>query len=164
MLRTAWLGLGLTLMGCPMEDNDKDSGDAPEPAGNTIVDIASADPNFSTLVGLLNDDLVETLSGPGPFTVFAPTNDAFAGVDTSGLSDEQIVEILTYHVVPGSVGSTEIPAVVDSVATFTLFFDTTDGVQVNDATVIDADIAASNGIIHVIDDVLLPPNILDAAG
>ncbi|MEN0068319.1 MAG: fasciclin domain-containing protein [Myxococcota bacterium] len=158
----AWTLVGL--IACA--GDDMDSVDSGEPMGEPdIVDVASADAELSTLVDLVAQaGLVETLQGDGPFTVFAPTNDAFSQIDASGLSNEELTEILTYHVVAGRVDSSSIPALADSVATYTLFFDTSNGVQVNDATVERADIEASNGIIHVIDTVLLPPDILTAAG
>lgn len=134
---------------------------------NTIVDIAAGDDQFSTLVGALTTTgLDATLAGDGPFTVFAPTDDAFAalGVDLSTLSNDELSEILLYHVVPGSVDSGSIPATADTAAELTLVFDTSDGVKVNNATVTTADIMADNGIIHIIDTVLLPPDIVDMAG
>jgi transforming growth factor-beta-induced protein len=132
-----------------------------------LVDLAASDPRFETLVGAIVDaGLESTLRGPGPFTVFAPTDDAFEalGVDLSSLDQAELAEILTYHVVSGSVPSDAVPPLADSVAGFTLFFDTSSGVDVNSATVTEADLQASNGIIHVIDGVLMPPNIVDAVG
>jgi uncharacterized surface protein with fasciclin (FAS1) repeats len=138
---------------------------AAEPTQN-IVEIASADPNFSTLVELVTAaGLVETLSDPNAvFTVFAPTNDAFAKVDPATLEMLQadtalLTEVLTYHVVPGTLGSADI---TDGGSRLTvqgeyLSFSTTNGVKVNDATVTTPDIAATNGTIHVIDTVLVPP-------
>jgi uncharacterized surface protein with fasciclin (FAS1) repeats len=139
--------------------------EAPEPTQN-IVEIASADPNFSTLVELVTAaGLVETLSDPNAvFTVFAPTNDAFAKVDPAtlemlGADTALLTEVLTYHVVPGTLGSADI---TDGGSRLTvqgeyLSFSTADGVKVNDATVTAADIAATNGTVHVIDTVLVPP-------
>ncbi|MGD1885084.1 MAG: fasciclin domain-containing protein [Paracoccaceae bacterium] len=137
--------------------------------GNDIVDIASGDPNFSTLVAALGAaGLVETLQGPGPFTVFAPTNAAFdklpAGTVESLLQPEnvdQLRSILTYHVVPGNITSDQIIGTRQRVATVqggTVHVDGTGkvGVRVNNANVTQADIIASNGVIHVIDKVLLP--------
>lgn len=145
---------------------------APMDQGADIVDIAASDPNFSTLVTALEAaDLVDTLRGPGPFTVFAPTNDAFAAlpagtVETLLLPEnrEQLVEVLTYHVVPGAVTSDRVLGQTVSVATVqggTLTVDGTGSklgpaVRVNDANVIAADILATNGVIHAIDQVLLP--------
>lgn len=138
--------------------------EAAEPTQN-IVEIASADPNFSTLVELITAaGLVETLSDPSAvFTVFAPTNDAFAKVDPAtlemlGADTALLTEVLTYHVVPGTLGSADI---TDGGSRLTvqgeyLGFSTVDGVKVNDATVTTPDIAATNGTIHVIDTVLIP--------
>jgi uncharacterized surface protein with fasciclin (FAS1) repeats len=138
---------------------------APEPTQN-IVEIASADPNFSTLVELVTAaGLVETLSDPSAvFTVFAPTNDAFAKVDPATLEmlradTALLTEVLTYHVLPSTLTSADI---TDGGSRITvqgeyLNFSTADGVKVNDATVTTPDIAATNGTIHVIDTVLIPP-------
>jgi uncharacterized surface protein with fasciclin (FAS1) repeats len=138
---------------------------AAEPTQN-IVEIAAGDPQFSTLVELVTAaGLVETLSDPnGVFTVFAPTNDAFAKVDAATLEMLQadtalLTEVLTYHVTPSTLGSADI---TDGGSRLTvqgeyLNFSVTDGaVMVNDANVIAADIAATNGTVHVIDTVLVP--------
>jgi transforming growth factor-beta-induced protein len=148
-------------------DADTDSDADTDTGVGNIVEIASADPQFSTLVSaLVSTGLDQTLGGDGPFTVFAPTDSAFEalGVDLSTLSTEELSTILLYHVVEGEVPSTAIPPLADSASGYTLFFDTSEGVHVNNATVIGADVGASNGIIHVVDHVLLPPTILDAAG
>lgn len=145
----------------PGGDTDDVNGDA------NIVELASDTPELSTLVdAVVAAGLDETLSSDGDFTVFAPTNEAFEalGVDLDTLEPDVLAEILTYHVIAGArVDSGGIPAIADSVADYTLFFDTTDGVMVNNATVIQADVEASNGIVHVVDTVLLPPTIVDAA-
>jgi len=130
----------------------------------TIVDIAAGNPDFSTLVSLLEQaGLVNTLNGPGPFTVFAPTNAAFAALpqevlDAVASDTELLTQVLLYHVVDGLVESGDL---VDgaSVPTFngadvTTF---TDPFMVNDANIIAADVIASNGVIHAIDAVLIPP-------
>jgi len=131
---------------------------------NTIVDVAAADGRFQTLVAAVQAaDLVETLSGEGPFTVFAPTDDAFdklpEGTVESLLEDkDQLTSVLTYHVVSGKVMASDVVE-LDSATTVQgqdLTIDTTDGVVVNDAEVIITDVEASNGVIHVIDTVLLP--------
>ncbi|WKZ36093.1 MAG: fasciclin domain-containing protein [Anaerolineales bacterium] len=135
----------------------------------TIVDIAVADERFSTLVAALTAaELVETLSGEGPFTVFAPTNDAFAALPAGTLDSlllpenkQALTDILLYHVVSGKVmaadvvGLTAAPTVLGKDITITV----RDGkVFLNDTVeVIITDIEASNGVIHVIDAVLLPP-------
>lgn len=136
-----------------------------------IVEVASGDSRFSTLVAAVGAaGLVETLSGPGPFTVFAPTNAAFdalpAGtVDTLLLPENQaqLVNILTYHVVPGSITSDQLIGQQLNVATVQGGSVSVDGrvgkvgnVTVNNANVIIPDIIASNGVIHAIDTVLLP--------
>ncbi len=130
-----------------------------------IVDTAVAAGSFTTLAKLLTDaGLVETLKGAGPFTVFAPTDEAFAAVpqetlDALAADKEQLVRVLTYHVVLGTVMAADIqPGDVATVAGPTVALSVTDGtVMVNDATVTTADVVASNGVIHVIDKVILPP-------
>jgi uncharacterized surface protein with fasciclin (FAS1) repeats len=132
-----------------------------------IVETAAANPDFSTLVAAVQAaGLVETLSGEGPFTVFAPTNAAFeklpAGtVDALLLPEnrEQLVAVLTYHVVAAEVSSEQV-VTLESATTVNgqdvvVSFDG-EQVSINDATVIAADIKASNGVIHVIDTVILP--------
>jgi uncharacterized surface protein with fasciclin (FAS1) repeats len=137
-----------------------------------IVDIASNDGRFTTLVAALQAaDLVDTLKGPGPFTVFAPTDAAFAAlpagtVDTLLMPENkaQLASILTYHVVPGAITSDQVIGERLSVGTVQGSNVTVDGrtrkygaaVRVNDANVTQADIIASNGVIHVIDKVLMP--------
>lgn len=133
-----------------------------------IVTIASETEGFSTLVAALTAaSLVETLQGEGPFTVFAPTDDAFAALPEGLLEKlllpenvDVLTSILTYHVVSGKVMSTDVMAGdVPSVEGSSITLGTTDGVQVNDATVVSADIEASNGVIHVIDKVIVPPTV-----
>ncbi len=134
-------------------------------APKDIVDTAVAAGSFNTLAKLLTDaGLVETLKGEGPFTVFAPTDEAFAAVPADtlaalGADKALLTKVLTYHVVPGKVMAADIAAGdVATVAGPTVALTVTDGkVMVNDATVVTADVAASNGVIHVIDKVLLPP-------
>jgi uncharacterized surface protein with fasciclin (FAS1) repeats len=135
------------------------------PANQTIVDTAIAAGNFNTLVTAVQAaGLVETLSGPGPFTVFAPTDEAFAAVPEATLNalledPEALANVLTYHVVAGQVMAADVVN-LDSATTVQgsdLAIDTTNGVMVNNANVIQTDIQASNGVIHVIDAVLLPP-------
>jgi uncharacterized surface protein with fasciclin (FAS1) repeats len=142
------------------------------PADQTIVEIAAGNPDFSTLVAGVNAaGLADTLSGPGPFTVFAPTNEAFAKlpagtVDTllKPANKQQLAAILAYHVLPAAVMAKDVkPGTVETVngASFAVAVEDgsvilTDG-QGNKAKVIATDVAASNGVIHVIDAVLLPP-------
>lgn len=149
-------------------DTTDDTMDTEDPPGDDdIVDVASGNADFSTLVdAVVQAGLEDTLRGDGPFTVFAPSNQAFMdlGVDLSTLTTEELSAILLYHVVPMEVPSGSIPAMAESANDLTLFFDTMGDVMVNDATVETPDLAASNGIIHAIDTVLMPPSILDAVG
>jgi len=132
-----------------------------------IVDTAAAAGQFNTLVAAVQAaGLVDTLKGEGPFTVFAPTDEAFAKLPAGTVDDllkpenrEKLAAILTYHVVPGKIMSGDITGkttAVTSVQGGSLDVDATSGVKVNDATVVTADIEADNGVIHVIDTVLLP--------
>jgi uncharacterized surface protein with fasciclin (FAS1) repeats len=139
-----------------------------EVAANDIVAVASSTEGFSTLVAALAAaSLVETLQGEGPFTVFAPNDEAFAALP-AGLLEKLLLpenvavltSILTYHVVAGKVMSTDVTAGdAPTVEGSTLALALMDGVQVNDATVIAADVEASNGVIHVINKVLVPPTV-----
>ena len=133
---------------------------------NTIVSIASSNDSFNVLTALLKHaGLVSVLNGDTEFTVFAPTDDAFgrlpAGTIESLFQPENkalLTTILTYHVVPGSVQSTQLSSgSVDSVAGIPLDVSVGSGVTINTASVVQADIEASNGVIHIIDAVLLPP-------
>jgi len=134
----------------------------------TIVDIAVSAGNFETLVAAVSAaGLVETLQGEGPFTVFAPTDEAFAALPEGTLEalladpQGQLTQILLYHVVPGKVMSTDLSdgMTAETLQGSPVTFSIKDGVvKVNDATVIAADIEASNGVIHVIDAVILPPS------
>lgn len=135
-----------------------------------IVDIAASDDQFSTLVAAVKAaDLVDTLKSDGPFTVFAPTNDAFAALPEGTLDSllkpenkAQLQAVLTYHVLSGKVMSSDIADKKLSTATVQgeeVAIDATDGVSVGGAKVVAADIKASNGVIHVIDAVILPPSM-----
>ena len=131
-----------------------------------IVDIAVSNGNFNTLVAAVTAaGLVDTLKGDGPFTVFAPTDAAFAALPEGTVESlllpenkDTLVSILTYHVVPGKVMSTDLSnnmmATTVNGADVTIM--TEDGVTVDGANVVTADIEASNGVIHVIDAVILP--------
>lgn len=132
-----------------------------------IVDTAVAAGSFKTLVAAVQAaDLVGTLKGPGPFTVFAPTDAAFKklpkGTLASLLKPEnkgKLVKILTYHVVPGKVLAADVAGKTTAVATVEggkVHVNGQHGVRVNNARVVKADILADNGVIHVIDRVLLP--------
>ncbi|MDH3263748.1 MAG: fasciclin domain-containing protein [Paracoccaceae bacterium] len=131
-----------------------------------IVDTAVEAGSFTTLVAAVEAaGLVETLKGEGPFTVFAPTDEAFAALPAGTVENlllpenkDQLVAILTYHVVPGKVMSGDLSngmmAATAQGGEVTIM--TEGGVMVNDANVVTADIEASNGVIHVIDKVILP--------
>jgi uncharacterized surface protein with fasciclin (FAS1) repeats len=132
-----------------------------------IVDIAVSNGNFNTLVAAVTAaGLVDTLKSEGPFTVFAPTDAAFAALPAGTVESlllpenkDTLVSILTYHVVPGAVTSDQLAGQRLSVATVNganVHIDGRNGVKVEDSNVTTADIIASNGVIHVIDAVLLP--------
>jgi uncharacterized surface protein with fasciclin (FAS1) repeats len=174
----------LTLAACGDDDDDAAADTTPATTASeatmpattaaevgTIVDVAAAAGDFTTLVAAVEAaGLVETLSGPGPFTVFAPTDEAFAtALDSLGLTADELLadtetltSILTYHVIAGEVPSSAVVTMDGQTAATVNGADVTIGVDgetvtVNDATVTAVDIPASNGIIHVIDSVLLPP-------
>jgi uncharacterized surface protein with fasciclin (FAS1) repeats len=137
-------------------------------AAGDIVDTAVSAGQFNTLVAAVTAaGLAETLKGPGPFTVFAPTDDAFAKLPAGTVemllkpeNKDKLVAVLTYHVVPGKVMAADVVKLKEA--------KTVNGapvaiavngnkVMINDATVVAADVVASNGVIHVIDKVILPP-------
>ncbi len=133
--------------------------------GSSVVEIAAGNPDFSILVeAVTKAKLVDALSADGPFTVFAPTNEAFKNLfkelGVSGIKDltaEQLTPILKYHVVSGKVMSTDLTNT--SVATLNgekIKVDLSNGVMINDSKVVKADISGSNGVVHVIDKVLIP--------
>jgi uncharacterized surface protein with fasciclin (FAS1) repeats len=157
MIRRTFLALtAATAFAMPAFAQDKD-----------IVDTAVAAGSFNTLAAALTQaGLVETLKGEGPFTVFAPTDAAFAALPAGTVEDllkpenkDKLVAILTYHVVSGKVMSTDLtegmmaPTVNGKEITITL----EGGPKVNGAVISGPDVAASNGVIHVIDSVILPP-------
>ncbi len=132
-----------------------------------IVDTAASNGQFETLVAAIKAaGLVDTLKGEGPYTVFAPTDEAFAKLPAGTVDDllkpenkDKLVAILTYHVVPGKIMSGDIAgktAMVKTVEGSKLNVDATNGVKVDEAMVVAADIETSNGVIHVIDTVVLP--------
>jgi uncharacterized surface protein with fasciclin (FAS1) repeats len=139
-----------------------------EPMPGDIVQTASTTEGFSTFVQAVSAaGLVETLQGAGPFTVFAPTDDAFAALP-SGLLDKLLLQenrnllvaILTYHVVAGKVTSAEaVSGTAVSVEGSNIELTVGNGIQINGASVVLADVEASNGVIHAIDQVLLPPTV-----
>ena len=131
----------------------------------TIAEIASSSASFKTLTAALEAaDLVSVLEGEGSFTVFAPTDEAFAALPAGALEEllkpenkETLVQILTYHVVPETLMSTDLQAgEVKTVEGSTVTIEVEDGVKVDQAEVVQADIKASNGVIHVIDKVIVP--------
>ena len=138
---------------------------ASEKPSGSVVEIAVSNPDFSILVeAVTKAGLVDALSATGPFTVFAPTNDAFNALfkqlgvgGIKDLSAEQLTPILTYHVVSGKVMSTDLSNT--SVATLNgkkINVDISNGVKINDSKVVKADIQGTNGVVHVIDRVLIP--------
>merc|ERR1711998_306592 len=142
-------------------------GDAPKPASKTIVDLAAATPALSTLVTALKAaDLVSTLSGKGPFTVFAPTNKAFAALPAGVLANllkpankAQLVDLLTYHVASGDVHAKDLMdmqmlTTVEGKNVTVRTAGTT--ILIDSAKVTTADVDARNGVVHIIDAVLMP--------
>ena len=157
MIRRTFLALtAATAFAMPAFAQDKD-----------IVDTAVAAGSFNTLAAALTAaGLVETLKGEGPFTVFAPTDAAFAALPAGTVEDllkpenkDKLTAILTYHVVPGKVMSTDLTegmtAATVQGANITITLE--GGPKVNGATISGPDVAASNGVIHIIDAVILPP-------
>lgn len=136
----------------------------PPAAAKTILEVAKDAGSFKTLLAAVDAaGLAETLNGAGPFTVFAPTDDAFAKVPKAALDalladKKKLTAVLTYHVVSGKVMAKDVGALktAKTVQGGELTIDTTKGVKIDGATVIKADIEASNGVIHVIDTVLMP--------
>jgi transforming growth factor-beta-induced protein len=148
-----------------MFDSDIFELNNPAETAGTVVDIAVSNPDFSILVeAVTKAGLAGALSAEGPFTVFAPTNEAFKALfkqlGVGGVKDltaEQLTPILTYHVVSGKVMSTDLTNT--SVATLNgqkIKIDLSKGVKINDSKVTTADISGKNGVVHVIDKVLLP--------
>ena len=133
-------------------------------AEKDIVDTAVAAGQFKTLAAALQAaGLVDTLKGAGPFTVFAPTDEAFAKIPKADLDallkdKAKLTKVLTYHVVPGKVMAADVVKLKEAktVEGSMVKIDTTSGVKVDNAKVVKTDIAASNGVIHVIDTVIMP--------
>ena len=131
-----------------------------------IVDVAVGNGSFGTLVAAVQAaGLVETLKGAGPFTVFAPTDAAFAALPAGTVEDllkpenkEKLTAVLTYHVVSGKVMAADVMGLTTATTVNgqDVAVDTTNGVKINNATMVIADVAADNGVIHAIDTVLLP--------
>ena len=162
----------LTLSACSSDSEETMDTAAEETTVGTIVDVAVGAGNFTTLVAAVTAaDLVETLSGTGPFTVFAPTDEAFAALPAGVLdalllpeNKALLAQILTYHVVSGMVMAADVTdGDVATVEGQTVKLSTMGGVTVNGAKVVAADVAASNGVIHAIDAVILPPGVDVAA-
>ncbi len=158
MTRAAFLALGLVFAGFT----------APAAKADDIVDTAVKAGSFTKLVAAVQAaGLEDALRGDGPLTVFAPTDAAFEALGEEALAGlltaekkEQLTNILLYHVVSGRVESSALAGKTLDVETLqgkTIHVDATDGVKINTATVVSADIVADNGIIHVIDAVLMPP-------
>jgi uncharacterized surface protein with fasciclin (FAS1) repeats len=177
-LAAALAVVALTAAACGSSNSKSDSKSDAKPAeeaaasdmapntDTTIVAVAIANPDFSTLVtAVTKAGLVDTLSGPGPFTVFAPTNAAFAKIPAERLNailadKAQLTKVLTYHVVPGEVMAADLQPtqMVKTVEGQDLDIKVTDGAAtVNGCNIVKTDIKASNGVIHVVDCVLLPP-------
>lgn len=153
----------------PAEDEMGDeevAEDEPMEMEEDIVDVAQGNPDFSTLVAALQEaGLVETLQGDGPFTVFAPTNAAFDKLLTDlGITADELLaqpdlaDVLTYHVLSGNVMASDLTdgMTAETVNGEELTFDLSGDPMVNDSMITSTDIEASNGIIHVIDTVLVP--------
>lgn len=142
---------------------------------HNIVELASDTENLSTLVAAVQAaGLVETLSGDGPFTVFAPTNEAFDALPDGTLETlldpenrDMLIDILTYHVVAGEVMSGDLSdgMMAETVQGSQISISISDyGVKIDDASVVQADVEASNGVVHIIDSVILPPEEDDSSG
>ena len=149
----AVVALAAVIAAVPVRAADKD-----------IVDTAVAAGQFKTLAAALQAaGLIDTLKGKGPFTVFAPTDEAFAKIPKADLDallkdKAKLTKVLTYHVVAGKVMAADVVKLKEAktVEGSLVKIDTSAGVKVNNANVVKTDIAASNGVIHVIDTVLLP--------
>ena len=160
-LSSAYGGMQVMQVGHHMSGHGKPMG---RPGKADIVDIAASAGDFDTLVAAVKAaGLVDTLKGAGPFTVFAPTDEAFAKIPKAqlyGLFEDKdaLVKVLTYHVVPGKVTAAEVVKLssAKTVEGQSITIDTRDGVKVDNARVIKTDILAENGVIHVIDTVIMP--------
>ncbi|MBK5111815.1 MAG: fasciclin domain-containing protein [Thermoleophilia bacterium] len=155
--------------GAATTSESTDSSSSSSEASQDIVQLAASNEDLSTLVDALTAaDLVETLEGDGPFTVFAPTNEAFDALPPEELerllkpaNQDELANILTYHVVSGDVMASDLSdgQKIETVQGDKLTVKINgDKVMINDATVVQADVEASNGVVHVIDAVLIPQN------
>ncbi len=162
--------------GMKSTDGSYSSMEAPAPAKtyrSDIVDIAINAGSFDTLVAAVKAaGLVDTLKGEGPFTVFAPTDEAFAKIPKAKLDalladKNALTAVLTYHVVPGKIMSSDLIekrlVSAKTVQGQAVDIDARASVKVNNANVVQADIVGTNGVIHVIDSVILPPDLVSAA-
>lgn len=162
-LASVGLALALALVSSPLAQAGQD-GAMSAMAETDIVDTAVAAGDFKTLVTALQAaGLVDTLKSDGPFTVFAPTDEAFAKIPASDLTalladKEKLTKVLTYHVVPGNVTAADVAGLTSAktVEGQSIDIDTSNGVRVDGAKVVKADVMASNGVIHVIDRVMMP--------
>ena len=165
----ALVAVSLLFAACSSDSNSSSAPatTAPSAEATTIVSVAASDPQFSTLVGAVKTaGLVDTLSGPGPFTVFAPTDAAFAALPAGtldSLTPEQLASILTYHVVSGEVMAADVtagPVTTVNGEDITIGIDgekvTITDAKGNTVNVVKTDITTDNGVIHVIDGVLMP--------
>jgi uncharacterized surface protein with fasciclin (FAS1) repeats len=157
ILRASALGLAVTL--APLGAQARD-----------VVEVAAQHPQLKTLVRAVEAaGLVDTLRGQGPFTIFAPSDEAFAGLPEPWVEHilqpdrrAQLTEILTFHVVPGRLTASDLAGRSlreETVEGATLTIDGRSGVTVDGASVVQADIEADNGVIHIIDAVLTPPRL-----
>jgi transforming growth factor-beta-induced protein len=159
-----WL---LLLFILPIACDDSGSNNDPD----SIAEIVETDDNFSVLYDALsNAELVTTLDGDGPFTVFAPTNAAFSELQAGFVNDlttPELTEVLTYHVLSGNIMAADLSAeqAVEALSGGNLYITAGTSVNINaSATVTEADVEASNGVIHIIDKVLIPDSFLDIVG
>jgi uncharacterized surface protein with fasciclin (FAS1) repeats len=149
----------------PGQSDTMEMADTEEMEAASIVDIAAGDERFETLVTALQEaGLVDTLAGDGPFTVFAPTDEAFEALPEGTLDAllgdmEALTQVLTYHVVSGSVTAEQVASLsnAETLQGQPVVVNSSSGVAINNAQVVQADVMASNGVIHVIDSVLVPP-------
>ena len=168
----AAVAIALTLSACSSSSDEASDSKVEEVSVGTIVEVAAGAGSFATLVAAVEAaGLVDTLNSAGPFTVFAPTDDAFAALPEGVLDAlllpenvETLVKILTYHVVAAKVMAADVTdGVVQTVEGQNVTLSTANGVTVNGANVVTADVDASNGVIHAIDAVILPPDVDVAA-
>lgn len=168
------LALILALAGPAATQDDTTQDDTAQDSSGTIIDVAAGNEDFSTLVAALQAaGLAETLSSEGPFTLFAPTNDAFAALPEGTLEGlladpaGDLTDILLYHVVSGQMMAADLNEgmIARTASGVPVIISGSDGsLTINSANIVSTDIEAANGVIHVVDSVLLPPDIGRAAG